>query len=220
MKKYFPILQQCPLFSHIAESDLLALLGCLGARVKTYLKNDCIVSEGTHLKEIGIVLSGAVELVQIDYFGNRTILSDIGVGELFGEAFACANIPELPIDIIAASDCEVLMVDCNRVLHSCCNACAFHNQIIYNLMQNMAQKNLRFHQKLQITAKRTTREKLLAYLNAEAKRQGSSAFQIPFDRQALADYLAVDRSGLSAEISKLRAEGVLTAQKNKFVLLQ
>lgn len=220
MKKYFSILSQCPLFSGVSEEELTALLGCLDATVRTYRKNDCIASEGTRLKEIGVVLSGTVQIVQIDYFGNRTILSDIGTADLFGEAFACANIPELPIDIMAATDCEILTVDCNRVLHSCCNACAFHARIIYNLMQNMAQKNLRFHQKLQITAKRTTREKLLAYLNAEAKKQGSNAFQIPFDRQALADYLAVDRSGLSAEISKLRHEGILTATKNNFTLLQ
>lgn len=220
MKKYFPVLSQCPLFSNIQEGDLTALLGCLGAKVKTFRKNDPIATEGSPFKEIGIVLSGAVQIVQNDYFGNRTILGEVGAADLFGESFACADISELPVDIIAAEDCAVLSVDCSRVLHSCCNACAFHTQIIYNLMQNMAQKNLHFHQKLQIASKRTTREKLLTYLAVEAKRQGSDTFSIPFDRQELADYLAVDRSGLSAEISKLRQESVLMADKNRFTLLQ
>jgi len=110
-------------------------------------------------------------------------------------------------------------MDSARITRSCSNACGFHQQMIFNLMKIMAVKNLCFHQKIEITSKRTTREKLMTYLMIEAKKKRSDTFDIPYDRQELADYLEVDRSGLSAEISKLRREGVLLSEKNRFTLL-
>ena len=219
MKKYFETLRKCPLFDKIEDDNLTALLDCLGARVSSYNKKDTIIAEGEAARYICIVLSGSVQIIQIDYFGNRSIVSDIGPSQLFGEAFACAGEEEIPVNVVANEDCEIMFIDCNRATHTCCNACEFHGKIIYNLMKNMAIKNIMFHQKIQITAKRTTREKLLAYLTLQAKKKGSNSFEIPFDRQALADYLEVDRSGLSAEISKLRDEGIVESKKSRFKLL-
>ena len=219
MKKYFDVLQKCTLFSQIDAENLTALLGCLGAKVRTYNKKDTIIAEGEAARNIGIVLSGSVQIIQIDYFGNRSIISDIAPAQLFGEAFACAGEPEIPVNAVAGEACQVMFIDCERVMHPCCNGCEFHQKIIYNLMKNMAAKNIMFHQKIQITSKRTTREKLMAYLMLQAKKNSSASFAIPFDRQELADYLEVDRSGLSAEISKLRSEGILKSNKNHFVLL-
>ena len=91
--------------------------------------------------------------------------------------------------------------------------------MIFNLLHLVSTHNLMLHQKMQITAKRTTREKLMAYLLIQAKQTGRNIFTIPFDRQGLADYLEVDRSGLSAEISKLRKEGILESEKSTFKLL-
>ena len=102
---------------------------------------------------------------------------------------------------------------------TCSSACAFHSRIIFNLLRLVANKNLIFDQKIQITSKRTTWEKLMAFLLNQAKIQGSSSFTIPYDRQELADYLEVDRSGLSAEISKLRKEKIIESEKNRFTLL-
>ena len=110
-------------------------------------------------------------------------------------------------------------MDCRRLTTSCTNACVFHSRMVHNLLRMVATKNLVFDQKIQITSQRTTREKLMAYLLNQAKLQGSSSFTIPYNRQELADYLEVDRSGLSAEISKLRKERVLESEKNRFVLL-
>lgn len=220
MQKYFEILRKCPLFYQIEEENLTALLGCLGAKVRSYNKKDTVIAEGELAQYIGIVLSGSVQIIQIDYFGNRSIVSDIGASNLFGEAFACAGEKETPVTVVANASCEIMFIDCERAMHSCCNACTFHTKIIYNLMRDMATKNILFHQKIQITAKRSTREKLLAYLMLQAKKHGSNSFYIPFDRQALADYLEVDRSGLSAEISKLRDEGMIESKKSWFKLLQ
>lgn len=218
--KFLPILQKCPLFRGIEPSDLPALLTCLGAKTVTADRRQTVLREGEPARFVGVVLEGSVQIQQEDYFGNRFILGLAGPGDLFGESFACAGSQSLPVSVVAAQDSTLLLVDCQRVISPCEKACGFHRSILSNLMQVMARKNLAFHQKLQITSRRTTREKLLAYLNLQAKLQDSPSFVIPFDRQELADYLGVDRSGLSAEISRLRAEGILKCQKNRFILLE
>ena len=219
MEKYFYILRKCSLFSQIKEENLMALLHCLGATVKSYNKKETILEEGHPAKFIGIVLSGSAQMIQLDYYGNRSIVSTAAPAELFAESFACAEVPSIPISVIATEPSEIMLIDCQRIIHSCSNACDFHQQMIYNLLKNVATKNILFHQKIEITARRSTREKLMAYLTLQAKKAGSQSFDIPFDRQELADYLEVDRSGLSAEISKLRKEGILASEKKHFELL-
>ncbi len=219
MKKYFKILRNCSLFHGIADENLLALLGCLGAKVEFFEKKYTIFSEGSPAKYIGIILSGSAQVIQNDYYGNRSIVSGAEPSDVFGESFACAELNAIPVTIVASEPCEVMLLDCRRILHSCSNACGFHQQIIFNLMKDLAKKNILFHQKIEITSKRSTREKLLAYLNLQAKRYQSASFDIPFDRQGLADYLEVDRSGLSAEISKMKNEGIISNQKNHFEIL-
>ena len=218
MEKYLQILRQCPLFAEIAPEDLPAMLVCLGGRIVSYNEGNTIFAEGDPVCEIGILLSGAAQVQQTDYFGNRSILALLGPGELFGESFACAAAEHFPLDVVALERTEVLFIPMDKLASPCEKACAFHQQIIYNLMRILAQKNLAFQQKVQITGKRSTRDKLLTYLQLCAKRAGSNSFEIPYDRQALADYLGVERSGLSAEISKLRAEGCLASHKRHFEL--
>ena len=219
MKKYLEILKKCPLFEGIEEDDLLRMLTCLEARVVFFDKKYTVMSEGTPAKYIGIVLSGSAQIIQIDYYGNRSILGTVEQSQVFAEAFACAETPSIPVTVIADEPCEIMLIDCSHVLHTCKNNCGFHQQLIFNLMKDLANKTIIFHQKIEITSKRTTREKLLTYLALQAKRADSNSFDIPFDRQELADFLEVDRSGLSAEISKLRAEGVLQSHKQHFKLL-
>lgn len=219
MKKYFEILQNCPLFAGIADENLTAMLGCLDAKACRFDKNQTVIAEGSRARHIGILLSGSVQIVRVDYYGNKSIVATVEPGEIFGESFVCAEVEKIPVTVIATEPSAVLLIDCNRVLHACNHACAFHSRMIFNLMKVVAMKNLVFHQKIEITSKRTTREKLMAYLLLQAKKNGSQSFTIPYDRQGLADYLEVDRSGLSAEISKLRREGVLMCHRSSFTLL-
>ena len=219
MKNYHPILRQCPLFDGIQMEDLSAMLGCIGGRTMTVQKGGSVCSEGDPATHVGMVLSGAVQMVREDYYGNRSIVAHIGPAELFGETYACAGVEALPISVVADEDSTVLLMDCRRITTTCSSACSFHSRIIYNLLRLVAMKNLVFDQKIQVTSKRSTRDKLMAFLLHQAKLQNSSSFTIPYDRQELADYLEVDRSGLSAEISKLRREGILESQRNHFTLL-
>ena len=219
MKKYLKTLKSCPLFRDIESEDLLKMLACLQVTVESFDKKYTIFSEGTPARYLGIVLSGTVQVIRMDYYGNRSILSELGAGQVFSEEFACAETPVMPVSVIACEPCQIMLIDSSHILHTCANQCVFHRQLIFNLMKNLAEKAILFHQKVEIASRRTTREKLMAYLMLQAKDAGSNRFTIPFDRQELADYLEVDRSGLSAEISKLRKEGVLESEKNTFTLL-
>ena len=219
MKKYFEILRKCSLFDNIADENLIAMLGCLGATVKSFHKKEMIIAEGEPAIYIGILLTGVAQIEQTDYYGNRSIVAGLQPSELFGESFACAGVKTMPVDVVANEDTEIMFIDCLRITQSCSNACEFHRQMIYNLMKVVATKNLVFHQKIAITSKRSTREKLMAYLLLQAKKNDSNSFEIPYDRQGLADYLEVERSGLSVEISKLRKEGMIECQRNHFKLL-
>ncbi len=220
MKQYHDVLRECPLFIQVDDDNLWKMLFCLGAKIKHFKKNNIILSEGSPAGHIGIVLTGSIQVIRFDYYGNRSILSKVSPGELFCEAFACAEVASVPVTVVANETCDVMLLDHTHILHTCANNCGFHQQLIFNLMKDLAIKTLDFHQRIEITSKRTTREKLLTYLNYYAKKSANNRFDIPFNRQELADYLEVDRSGLSAEISKLRNEGVLRCTKNHFELLE
>ena len=219
MKKYLEVLKNCPLFKNISEDNLITMLSCLGAKTEVFDKKYTIMAEGNPAKYIGIVLSGSAQIIQVDYYGNRSILSSLEPSQVFAEAFAAAAVKSIPVSIIANEPSEIMLIDCSHIMHTCSNNCGFHNQLIFNLMKDIAAKTIIFHQKIEIISKRSTREKLLTYLSFYSKKTGSASFDIPYDRQELADYLEVDRSGLSAEISTLRNEGLLNSYKKHFELL-
>lgn len=219
MEKYFDVLDTCPLFRQVGRSNYGKMLRCFGARVVELRKNTALFTEGQSADRVGIVLSGAIQAVQDDYWGNRSILSMAGPGELFGEGFACAGVDSLPVSIIATTDSRVMLIDCSHIMTMCRNACPFHNQMIRNLLVSVAQSNLRLNQKIEILSKRTTREKVMAYLLSEAKLHGSNDFVIPYDRQELADYLGVERSAMSTVIGQLRKDGFIQVERRHFTLL-
>ena len=214
----FSVLQRSPLFDGIRQEDIPGLLACLGASHRKVGKQQYIMTEGEPATQLGILLSGSASIVNQDILGNRSIVSLVQPGQLFAESFSCAGAQTLPVSVVANEDTSVLLIDSRRITQSCSNACGFHNQMIYNLLQAVAARNLEFHQKLEITAKRTTRDKLMAYLLSQAKQAGSKEFTIPYDRQGLADYLGVERSAMSAELSKLQKEGVLKTDRSHFIL--
>ena len=219
MEKYFEILKRCALFAGIEEKELFSLLSCLGAKTVQFEKNHTVFRCGEAISSFGIVLSGQVQIYQDDYFGNRSILGNAEPGSLFGESFAFAEIKELPVSVVTATESEIMFIDCGSLSSPCVNACSFHSRLIRNLMNIIARKNVTLTQKIEFTSKRTIRDKLLSYLSSEAQKAKSNSFSIPYNRQELADYLSVDRSAMSAELGKLRDEGVLSFRKSQFELM-
>ena len=219
MKKYIPILKRTKLFSGVGEEDIASLLSCLGARKKEYKKGEFILREGECISDIFILVEGKIHIQKDDYWGNRSILSVISVGEMFGEGYAAPESGALLNDVVAVEDSSVIFFDVKRILTTCSSACRFHNMIVQNMFFAISDKNRKLVQKLGHMSGRTTRAKLISYLSEEAKRQGSSAFTVPFNRQQLADYLCVDRSAMSNELCKMRDEGMIKFEKSRFELL-
>lgn len=191
-----------PLFQNILPEDIPVMLKRLHAYTKSYPKEEYIRHAGDPADFIGIVESGSIHVLQDDYYGNRNITASISEGSLFGEAFVCAGIPHLPVDIVAAEDCNIMFLNGKKLLNTCDNGCEFHHTLIRNLLGIVAQNNMYLNQKIKYTSRKTTREKLMAYLTDQAKMKGSNDFTISFNRQELADYLGVERSAMSAELGQ------------------
>ena len=220
MEQYFEVLLASRLFAGVSRGELEAMLVCLGARTAHYARGSEILRTGEQIRCLGLVLSGTVHVLREDFWGNRNILTAAGPGEVFGESYACLPEKTTPIRASAAEPAEVLLLEVRRVLTTCPSACAFHARVIRNLLEVLAVKNLAMNEKLIHLTQRTTRDKLLSYLSACSARAGSPEFEIPYNRQQLADYLSVDRSAMSAELSRLRAQGILECHKNRFRLLR
>ena len=220
MPDEFEVLAACPLFEGVSRQDMAAMLQCMQARVVDVPKGGAVFRVDGPAEYVGILLSGGVVVLRDDFDGNRAIQAAMRPGDLFGETFACAGVNRLPVSVEADRPSRVLLIRLKQIIETCPSACGFHNRVVLNLLKVLAGKNLMLNRKLEITSRRTTREKLLAYLAAQARAAGSNRFVIPFDRQGLADYLGVDRSALSAEIGKLRREGVIESERSAFTLLR
>ena len=206
-------------FSGVGEEDIASLMSCLGARFQSCKKGEYLLREGEHISDIFILVEGKILIQKDDYWGNRSILSALSVGDMFGEAYASPESGVILYDVVAIEDSSVIFFDVKRILTTCSSACRFHNMIVQNMFFAISDKNRRLVQKLGHMSGRTTRAKLISYLSEEAKRQGSSAFAVPFNRQQLADYLCVDRSAMSNELCKMRDEGMIRFEKSRFELL-
>ena len=219
MEKYIPILKRTQLFSGVGEEEIGAMLNCLQARLCTYKKGEYVLRQGEHLDKILVLVGGKLHIQRDDYWGNRSIINMVGVGEMFGEAYVAPESGVLMNDVLAVEDSAVIFFDVKRIITVCSVACRFHSMVVQNLFFAISEKNRKLVQKLTFMTKRTTREKLIAYLSEEAKRQNSSEFSIPFNRQQLADFLSVDRSAMSNELCKMRDEGLIEFEKSYFKLL-
>ena len=218
MKDFLPVIRSSALFSGISEEEVTAMLSCLNAEERSFPKEAFVLRAGDTAGSIGLVLSGSVLVIQEDIWGNRNILSKAGPGQTFAAAFACAPGSLLNVSVVAETPVTALFLDVKRILTVCPSACAHHSRIIRNLLGELAEKNLRFGEKLTHMGQRTTRSKLMSYLSAEAQRRGAVEFDIPFSRQQLADFLGVERSGLSLELGKMKQDGLLDFHKSHFVL--
>lgn len=219
MKNEYKILEQVTLFQGIDSSDYSSILNCLGIFITKYPKNKTIILAGEEITSLGIVLSGSVQIVRDDILGNRTLVAGLSEGDIFAESLACAGVKESPVSVYANEASTVLWISIKRIITTCSNVCSFHTRLITNLLNLLANKNLYLNQKMEFLSKRSIREKILSYLAFQKEITKTSSFLVPLNRNEMADYLCVDRSAMSRELSKLRDEGIIEYKKNKFNLL-
>lgn len=214
------LLPHTMLFRGLREDEILSVLSCLGAYEKSFDKDGFLCRAGETVTCMGLVLQGSVNIVVHSYWGGSSIFGHIGPGEVFAEAYASLPGKELLVDVVAAEPVSALFLPVSQLIIPCSEACPFHARTASNLLQIMARKNLHLSTRMMHTAPRSIRARLLSYLSEQAAVHGSSQFTIPFSRQQLADYLEVDRSALSNELSKMRQDGLLTYHKNQFTLIE
>ncbi len=216
MNSFF--LSNTPLFHGIQEEDIKDLLTFIEAREKRYSKNEIIMYTGATTNEIGLILSGSVNIVVNFYWGNSHIFSHMETGTVFAENFASIPGKELICDMVAAEPCSVLFMNMDQILNTSENNTMHHQRMLQNLIRIGAAKSLELSLRMLHTAPHSLRARLLSYLSEQAMINSNSHFRIPFNRQQLADYLAVDRSALSNELSKMQKDGLITVKKNEFTL--
>ncbi len=206
------------LFSDIIIDDMDQLLYCLKGHKKEYETGEFIFhAEDTH-EEFGVVLEGRVQLITEDMFGNRSITAKLSQGEIFGQISTTGHAAFSPVAVVSDTPSSIMFLTFGLLVAPCTRACAFHSRIIENMMNVLAKRNLLMNQKVSILSQRTMREKLLAYLHFQAKEHKADEFDIPFNRDELADYLCVNRSALSREIAKMVDDGLIETQRNRFIL--
>lgn len=218
MKNHIQEIMRSPLFAGIKKEDLGKMLECIGTKIKQYRKGEIIILTNDEVQYVGIVLNGSVHMVIENNMGDQTLLSIVGNGELFGESFACAGGLASYATFVAAEHTTVLFMPFQKVLHSCSLECAFHHQMIENMVIMIANKNVRLMQKIDVSSQKTIREKLLTYLKILAKEQNSRTVKLPISRTILAEYLGVNRSALSRELTLMKKDGIVDFEKNKFCL--
>jgi CRP-like cAMP-binding protein len=219
MKEYLNILKNSNLFNDMSDDDILKAIECLKGKVKKYNKDDIIYLAGDEISKIGIVLNGSILITKDDIMGNRNILTSISPSGLFAEAFICSNITCISVTVIAKEKCEILFLEFQKLSQVCKSSCNFHNKLILNMLYIIANKNIILNNKLDILSAKTTRGKLMAYFNMQIDINKSNKFKIPFNRDALADFLNLNRSNMSRELSKMQTDGIIQFKKNEFEIL-
>ena len=213
-------MRDASIFGNLSDDEIVGMLPCLNAKEQHFKKNEVIYRPGDQVRKIGLVVSGAVRIEKIDYWGNRKIISVIEPGQIFGEAYAGMKTIPMEMEVLAAVPSVILFMEVGKILTTCGNSCEFHSKMIRNMVYVLAERNYKLTQKMDHLTQKTTREKLLSYFSEQALECGRSDFDIPLDRQQLADYLSVDRSAMSTELGKMKKDGLIEYRKNHFTLKQ
>ncbi|MGF6376492.1 CRP-like cAMP-binding protein [Clostridiales Family XIII bacterium PM5-7] len=211
-------MKKATLFQGLCEGEMAEVIQCFGIKSESYLRDEFILFQGDRAKGIGMVVTGTVLIIREDFLGNRDILTEVGSGEIFAEVYALLEDEYQSVSAVAATDAKVAFFSPEKLMTVCSHQCQFHHLIVKNMVKVMARKNLMLTRKMEHLSKKSIREKLISYLSEQSNGQGTKEVCIPFDRQQLADYLAVERSALSRELSKMRDDGLISYHKNHFIL--
>lgn len=218
MEKYFNQIKNSPLFFGMNEDELRGILECFNARLKSYESGEMIIRQSDVITNLYLVLEGGVNIEKDTYWGRRIIITKLGVNDNIAMSFVACKAIESTIDAIASENTKLLVLNYEKCTSMCQNACARHKVLINNMFEILAKENLELLQKIENVSQKSIRDKLLTYLSNEARKNKNNSFEIPFNRQDLADYLNIDRSAMSFELSKLQKEGLIQYEKNKFLL--
>ncbi len=218
MEKYYSKIKNSPLFCGITDAELEKMLKCFGGYVKKYEDGDMIIRQGEIISKIYLILDGEVNVEKETYWGRRIIIQKLYANNNIGLALVASKNIEANINAVCVGHALILILNYEKCSRMCQNACMHHGVLISNLFKIISKENIELIEKIENISQKTIRDKLLTYLSNESQKHKSNIFEIPFNRQDLADYLNIDRSAMSFELSKLKSEGYINYKKNKFVL--
>ena len=219
MEIHLPHLQESAFFANISVEDLQKIYTCIAARERVITRGTFVFRAGERVRFVYLILSGRMHIIDEDFFGNQSIVETMNCGTLFGEAYVLSLKEKQLVSVIAAEKSVVLEIDPARLFEICPHGCPCHAQLIRNTLFILSEKIVRITEKMRHIMRRTIRQKLLSYLSDCAQHENSNSFFIPYSRQQLADFLCIDRSALSHELSRLQTLGVIRYHKNHFELL-
>lgn len=218
MNQFYPVLKTTPLFNQFEDDELSHMLSCLRANLIDYKKEETVLLQGNTIFGAGIIVNGSVFSQRENIDGNKIILSSYNTGDMFGEELLLSGITVVPFSLIANELTSIIYIDCSEISKFCKLSCVHHSKLVINLTQMLSAKIIQMDRKMDIVQKRTIREKLMAYFNYMAEQEGSAAFEIPFSRQGLADYIGVNRSAVSRELWKMQKDGIISFNNRYFTL--
>lgn len=219
MEHLIKCMEKSALFSGIRPEDYKPMLHCVGYRTVHYKKGEIIFPEDERVQHIGVILTGAVDMVKEDLWGGKTIMTRMQPGALFGESFACGADSVATVCFTAAEESEILFMPFGKIMRSCSIACEFHHRLLENMVRLIAGKNRDLMHKIDVVSRKTLKEKIMAYLSAQSQAADSRYFEIPLGRSELADYLCADRSALTRVLSEMKCEGLIDYDRNTFRIL-
>ena len=150
MKKYIKVLKRTQMFAGVIDDEISSMLNCLGARLKNYKKGEYVLRQGEHLSDIIVLVEGNLHIQKDDYWGNRSILGQISVGELFGEAYIAPESSALLNDVVAVEDSTIILFDVKRIITTCPSACRFHAMVVQNMFFAISEKTEDLYKNLDI----------------------------------------------------------------------
>lgn len=211
----YEFLSKTALFMGCTDTEIEHMLVCLKHKVKKFDKDQYIYNVGQVVTDVCLILSGSVQIENIDVVGNKSILGIVKQGDLFAESYACIPNQPILVDVKTCEATEILFINV-PALFSESNSCGHGAKLMQNLLRVSAKKNLNLSMRIFHSASKTIRGRLVSYFSEQISAQGTCDIKIPLNRQQLADYLGVERTALSKELGKMRDEGLLTFHKNEF----
>ncbi|MCL2399410.1 MAG: Crp/Fnr family transcriptional regulator [Defluviitaleaceae bacterium] len=218
-ENYIKDLTQTDLFSNITLNELTNLLKCIYAGCANYRKDDFIIEKGNTVSAFGVMLSGQSRSIKWDLSGRLIILTFIEKGSVIGAMVAAKAEHISPVSVQATEDSVVMLIPFNRIITRCKNNCPQHEQLLRNYISVVAEKGLELYERIDCLLEPTVRDKILTYLSRISREQHSQTFTIPINRNAMAEYLNIERSALSRELSSMKKDGLIDYHKSCFRLL-
>ena len=206
------------LFYGIDESEQEEMLHCFHSYVKTYTSGEIICFFDEEDMGIGIIEEGEASVIHSLPNGSQTVLEYLKEGDIFGQMFYFHASRE-NITLEASKNCKIRYIDYQHIIKRCAKACKHHSQLISNILMMVSDKTQDICQHLEVLSQRSIRDRLLSYFDTLSSKNNSRTFTIPFTMSTLADYLSVDRSAMSRELSKMKEEGIIKMEKRKVTLL-